>query len=64
MPAWAIAGVGPSAQRRVKPVRGQTDIFAALEQAEPKLRADGQLEGQADIFDALENGGGDASPAA
>jgi hypothetical protein len=44
------------------PVRGQTDIFEALSRAEPKLRADGQLEGQTDIYDVLDGddeGGGD-----
>ena len=81
VPAWALAGLGSSASRRPKPVRGQTDIFDALEvvahetrmdglkgqtgifaalgPAEPRLRADGQLEGQTDIFDVLKEVGGD-----
>ena len=61
VPAWALAGLGSSAPRGPKPVRGQTDIFEVLDRAELKLRADGQLEGQTDIFDVLETGGGDAA---
>lgn len=62
MPGWSLAGLRPPPPRRPKPVRGQTDIFDVLDQPEPRLRADGQLEGQTDIFDVLDGndeGGGD-----
>lgn len=63
VPGWALAGMGSSGPRPPKPVRGQLG-FGELDRPEPKLRADGQLEGQTDIFDVLDRdneGGGDAA---